>query len=107
MFRAPRCSGAVRIVSAASTGEVLRTARAGTPARASAPVISRGESRADRMPSPVPPVAGPAGGGPAGGSRRAVLAPGRAADGGRPGRGAAAGGNGAGGGVFTGGDGSR
>src|SRR5450756_889515 len=34
MFMAPRCSGAVRIVSAASTGEVLRTARAGVPARA-------------------------------------------------------------------------
>src|ERR1035441_4566273 len=61
MLRAPRCSGGVRIASAASTGEVLRTARAGTPARASAPVISRGARMAEKMPSPAPEATGAAG----------------------------------------------
>src|ERR1035437_10440432 len=78
MLMVPRCSGAVRIVSAASTGEVLRTARAGTPARASAPVISRGARMAGKMPSPAPEVTGPAARGAAAASRPGAYAPGLA-----------------------------
>jgi hypothetical protein len=61
-----RWNDAASSTCAVSTGEVLRTARAGTPAACTAALIRCAVNTADSSPAPAPPVTPPAaGGGPA------------------------------------------